>query len=265
LAGFGPEAYNRPVQSPVSIAIETSSRRGGVALGAGEELLEEVVFRAEQRQSVQLVARLDEMLRRRGLKACHVEEVYVSIGPGSFTGLRVGITVARTLAQALEGVRCVAVPTVRAIAHNARELDCPRVGVILDAKYGSIYAAAFERREGRLVPLQPPGILPPERFLQEVPKPVTLLGEGLWYHDLAADGVSLAEEGLWLPTAAGVWHVGRAMASAGQFTPLGQLRPLYLRKPEAVRLWEQRTGGRKPGGRPAPQQGDGGASSQRGG
>jgi len=59
---------------------------------------------------------------------------------------------------------------------------------------------------------------------------------------LAADGVTLADESLWLPDVRALWRVGRALAAEGRFTPAAELTPLYLRKPEAVRLWEQRHG-----------------------
>ena len=230
------------VDHPISIAIETSCRRGGVALGAADTLVESVGFQADRRHAVQLVARLDELLKVRGLAPSDVEEVYVSVGPGSFTGLRVGVTVARTLAQTVEGLKCVAVPCVLAVAENAADLDCERLAVVLDAMFESVYAARFTRRDGQFVPDGEPAIQPADSFIAESPKPVTLIGEGLAYHDLTGDGVTLADESLWLPRADGVWKAGRKLASTSQFIDYQKLQPLYLRKPEAVRLWEQRQG-----------------------
>ncbi len=238
--------YNSlPVDRPVSIAIETSCRRGGVALGAGESLLETATFRSDRRHAVQLVPRLAELLGRAGLKPADLNEVYVSVGPGSFTGLRVGITVARTLAQAVAGLRCVAVPTVEAVAEHAAETDFENLGVVMDAKGETIFAAVFARCGGRVVAKSPPGLIEAGRFVAEAPRPITLIGEGLWYHDLAGEGITLGGEDLWLPTPEGVWRVGRRMAAAGQFIAREHLLPLYLRKPEAVRLWESRRKGQE--------------------
>jgi hypothetical protein len=75
-----------------------------------------------------------------------------------------------------------------------------------------------------------------------VRRPVLLTGEGLDYHDLAGEGVELAEPDVRLPTAEGVWRVGRRLAAAGEFTEYHHLLPIYTRRPEAVRLWEQRHG-----------------------
>lgn len=228
------------MEKPVSIAIETSCRCGGVALGAGDELIEYVGFDADRRHAVQLVGRLNELLNRHGLRAADLEEVYVSIGPGSFTGLRVGITVARTLGQVVEKIRCAAVPTVEAVAENAASAGLKgHLGVVMDAK-DSIYAAVFMANGERAVPECPPGLISVEDFLARAPRPITLLGEGLGYHQISGQDVTVADESFWLPTAEGVWRVGRRMAAAGQFCKFNDLLPLYLRKPEAVRLWEQR-------------------------
>jgi len=226
----------------VSIAIETSCRRGGVALGAGGELVESLDFQAGRRHAVQLVARLDEMLSRRGLAPGDLDQVYVSAGPGSFTGLRVGLTVARALSLTLPGLRCVAVPTVRVVAEAAAPLPGERFAVIMDAKEETVYAAGFVRAGDGIAPDGPPRLVTVRQFLAETARPITLLGEGLGYHDLTGEGVTIADESLWLPTAAALWRVGNRMAAEGRFTPRADLTPLYLRQPEAVRLWERRYG-----------------------
>ena len=92
-----------------SIAIETSCRIGGLALGKGDQLLTVETFDASQRHATILVARLEAMLETANLNPGDLSELYISVGPGSFTGLRVGVTVARTLAQFVAGLRCVAV------------------------------------------------------------------------------------------------------------------------------------------------------------
>ncbi len=258
----------------ISIAIETSCRRGGVALGIGERLADKIDFDAGARHATHLVVRLRELLGRHGLRAADVNEVYVSAGPGSFTGVRVGITVARTLAQAVAALRCVSVPSVSAVAENASALPWRHLGVILDAKDELVYAQLFGRatssdmggghpwpppsdatgdstrrdaaaRDGRraIVPRGEPAVLPFAEFLAAAPKPLLLTGEGLIYHKIAANGeVTLADPSIYYPTAQGVWTVGRRLAGEGAFTEYHRLLPIYARRSEAERLWELRHG-----------------------
>ena len=233
---------------PVSIAIETSCRLGGVALGAGEALLAEVDFDAGSRHAAQLVSRLAGLLAGRGLRPDQLDEVYVSVGPGSFTGTRVAVTVGRMLAQTVPGLRVVAVPTTAAVAQGARELPWQRLGVILDAREGLIYAETFIRPGGPIVAAGPRGVMTPQEYLAVAGRPLALVGEGLTYHAMPDDLV-LAPQALdappHLPSAGNVWRVGRQMAAAGLFTEYHQLEPIYCRKPEALRVWE-RTHGRQP-------------------
>jgi len=228
---------------PVSIAIETSCRLGGVALGAGQVLAAEADFDAASRHAAQLVSRLDAMLTRRQLRPADIDEVYVSVGPGSFTGTRVAVTVARMLAQTVPGLAVVAVPTTHAVAEGARRLDWLRLGVILDARQGLIYAATFSRQGEQIMPDGPEGVMTPDEYLAAAGRPLALIGEGLAYHCLA-DELVLVPRDLaappHLPSAAGVWRVGRRMAAAGMFTEYHQLEPIYCRKPEAVRAWEKK-------------------------
>ncbi len=224
----------------VSIAIETSSRAGGVALGRGGALVRAEAFDAGGRHAVQLLCRLEALLAAEGLRPGDLEEVYISAGPGSFTGLRVGVTVARTLAQAVAGMRCVAVPTALAVAENAAGLAWTHLAVVFDARSGELYAQQFRRGDGEIAPASAPAVMTEAEFLAAAPRPVLLVGEGLAHHDLTADGVEIADAAFHVPTAGGVWRVGRRMAARGQCADYHRLLPIYTRRPEAVRLWEQR-------------------------
>ena len=236
----------------VSIAIETSCRQGSCALGRGEVLLADIAFDASGRHATLLLGHLDAMLKAAGLAASDVREVYVSCGPGSFTGLRVGVTVGRTLAQAVAGLRCVAVPTAAAVAINAAGLDWQRLGVVMDAGDGFIYGTFFTRDGGAIVQAGQSVVAPAGEFAAGLPDDVLLVGEGLRYHQAAlqaalGDKISRvrlapADWPLHLPTAGAVWRVGRQMANAGLFTDYNQLLPIYSRAPEARRLWNLRQG-----------------------
>jgi len=175
-----------------------------------------------------------------GWKPGELDEVYISAGPGSFTGLRIAITVAKTLALAC-GVRLVAVPSLAVIAANAPHAAA-NVGVVLDAKREQVFAGLFERQTSGLVSMLDACLIDPRRFVSRSPKPLLLLGEGLRYHPegLSSPGVELAEESLWWPNAEVVFKLGRELAKAGQFADPAGMTPIYLRVPEAEELWSKR-------------------------
>ncbi len=223
------------------MAIETSSRSGGVALGRGGKLLAARALGPSGRHAGELLPAMDALLRAEGLCPRDVRELYVSVGPGSFTGLRVGVTTARTWGQMLPGLRIVAVPTALAVAEHFIDGDEPHLGVLLAAKEGSAYATRLERRGGALEVLGAPAWATPEQFLAEAPRPITVTGEALEHLDVDwPDGVRLAPREARLPSAEGVWRAGRRLAEQARFTPWNQLLPIYARRPKAVRLWERK-------------------------
>lgn len=220
----------------ISVAIETSCRRGGVALAAGDELLRAEAFDASARHAVQLVWRLSAMLDAAGFRPDDLRGLYVSAGPGSFTGLRIGVTVARTLAQSLPDLRCVAVPTGAAVAENARSLDWKHLAVVMDAREGRVWASLFARRDGLIVSAGTPRVSTPAELLAAWPRPVTVVGEGLAHCKFAGDRVETvgADSPVHLPTAEGVWRVGRRLARDGRFTDPARLLPIYSREPRTT-------------------------------
>jgi len=236
------------------MAIETSCRRGGVALGRGEELIAAAHFSAAARHGTQLVSRLGELLAEAGLGPRDVREVYVSVGPGSFTGTRIGVTVARMLALAVPTVRCVAVSSPLAVAEGARGLPWRNLAVVLDAREGLIHATRFTRRGETIFPAGPGEVMSPEEFLYHSPRPLLLLGEALGHHDLSAEAVTIPQPEATdapphLPVVESVWRVGRRRGRKGEFTEPARLLPVYARKPQALRVWEQKHGidGETPG------------------
>ena len=227
------------MESPVSLAIETSCRTGGVALGRGDELLGAIDFDASCRHAVQLVPRLAELLETASLRPADVDELYVSVGPGSFTGLRVGLAVARTMGQMLSSLRCLAVPTPHAVALRAADLPWETLAVVLDARDARVYVSMFARAAGLIVPQGEPRLVEVAEFLADVQRPITLTGEGLAYHDCAGPEISIAPGELHFPTAQAVWRVGRQMARDGQYVDYSKLTPIYAKPPEVLRLEDQ--------------------------
>src|SRR5438876_1427031 len=128
---------------PRALAIETSGRVGSVALVDDNGAIEEEQFPHGLQHAAGLIPLIDKLCEARGWKASDLQEVYVSAGPGSFTGLRIGITLAKTLAFAT-GMKLLAVPTMRVLVENA-PAEARHVIVVLDAKREQIFTASFEK------------------------------------------------------------------------------------------------------------------------
>ena len=213
-----------------------------MALAQGEKVLVAESFERNLRHAAELLPAMQRALRRLDWQPSDLDEVYVSAGPGSFTGLRIGITVAKTLAMAC-GVRVVAVGSIEVIAANA-PAQAKNVGVVLDAKRKQVFAGRFERQEGQLITKMSACLTDPGQFVAQSPKPILLLGEGIKYHReaLQSQGVETSEEQLWWPNARAVHKIGWAMARKGDFADVQSLQPIYLRIPEAQEVWEKRQG-----------------------
>ena len=142
----------------LTLGVETSGMTGAVALRRAGQLVESVwLQQAGRRHAQTLIAEVDAMLRRANLTSPQLEVVAVSIGPGSFTGLRVGVVFAKTLAYAI-GSRLAAVDTFRAIA-AASPPDVSEVFVVSDAQRGDLFvghyvvgdSASGPKRQGEIV------------------------------------------------------------------------------------------------------------------
>ncbi|MBN1514146.1 MAG: tRNA (adenosine(37)-N6)-threonylcarbamoyltransferase complex dimerization subunit type 1 TsaB [Phycisphaerae bacterium] len=228
-----------------NLAIETSGRVGSVALGRGPDVLEVRTFTTTLRHAVELLPTIDETCRTHAVPGRSITQVYVSGGPGSFTGLRIGISFARGMALAA-GSGMVRVPTLDVVAQNALDLPDPppSVVVMLDAKRGNVFAAAFALHDGRYVAATSPAERRPDEFFASLPPRCAALGEGVAYHREAVARAKLhvLPEVLNRARAETVYRLGHDRAERGDFTEPAGMVPLYVRRPEAEEVWEKRRG-----------------------
>jgi tRNA threonylcarbamoyladenosine biosynthesis protein TsaB len=230
------------------LAIETSSRWGSAAVGSLAGPVATGELPEPMSHARDFAALVQNLLERVHWPAASLTHVFVSVGPGSFTGLRIGVTLARTLAWPLS-VRIVAVPTLDALARNALQADPvpERVAVLLDAKRSQVYAGAYETGPESLSRIAGPSLERPAEFLASLPRPLAVMGEGVGHHQSAIDssGVTVLDPRLSRPEARNVFALGLQLAHTGHSTSSGDLLPLYIRRPEAEEKWEKRhpTGG----------------------
>ena len=239
------------------LALETATRAGSVALLAGDRFVGEREFDSREEG---VVAACDRLLGEAGLGAHELDGIAASVGPGSFTGVRIGVAAAQGIALAA-GIPTVAVGTLEGMAWLARESDWGMQGAFLlpsvDARRAEVYAALY-----RVVAETDPELLwGPEaiscvtladRFAEALPRG-GMVAAGV----LAGDGAALLaplfpESGGWSrptplarPSARGIARAGAKRLAAGEGVGPEGLQPVYLRKSDAEIQREKRL---SPGG-----------------
>ena len=228
---------------PRALAIETSGRIGSVALVDETGAIEEREFPHGLQHAAGLIPLIDQLCSGRGWTPSDLREVYVSAGPGSFTGLRIGITLAKTLAF-VTGAKLVAVQTMRVLVANA-PAEARHVIIVLDAKRDQIFTARFERIEQRWVEQEAPHLDTLAAMLSRSPRPIHLVGEGILFHQQhipsGADDIVITKPEAWRARASVVAGIGAEMARAGEFVDPFVLEPIYVRIPEAQEKLEKRS------------------------
>jgi tRNA threonylcarbamoyladenosine biosynthesis protein TsaB len=247
------------------LAIETSGSLGGVALaeatspGGPLRGVEEVRLTEGLRHARDLILTMKSACDRAGWAARKLDVLALSIGPGSFTGLRVAVTAAKFVAWDT-GARIVAVPSLRAMVENV-PASCPRAAVLLDAKRGGLFASVFQRRHAppgpddlTLLdefdePLGPVMIEPAElvRRLETMPAagfaappPALFLGPGVTKASEAIAGFDVAPCDAWDIRPSVIARLGYELHLLGRHADPLRLEPLYLRPPEAQEVWDKR-------------------------
>ncbi|MEM0915630.1 MAG: tRNA (adenosine(37)-N6)-threonylcarbamoyltransferase complex dimerization subunit type 1 TsaB [Planctomycetota bacterium] len=224
----------------IALAIETSQRQASIALGRGDELIASCELPQLKRHNLELMPTIDALMRDHGMGPGDLREVYVSVGPGSFTGLRVAVATGKLLALALPAIKLVAVPTLDVLAAQA-PAEVEHVAVCLNTKKDTVYAATYGTADkaGFRRPFATPtlGTLPD--LLADAPPGTALLGDPL---PEVPDGVAVLGPTLARPRAETVYRLGRRLAAAGEYVDPHALMPIYAREPEAVSLWKQRHG-----------------------
>ena len=209
---------------------------GGVALVGADGLVAEYTLHIEVTYSERLLPAIDRVLADARLTIADVGGIAVAMGPGSFTGLRIGLSTAKGLAAA-SGTPLVGVPTLRALAWGLP--FCPHpICPILDARKGEVYGAVFQWDGGELVQIMEDVALPPQLLAERITGPTVLLGEGVaTYGEFLAE--ALGRRAIFLPAPlrgprpAAVAALGRHRLLRGERDDPVALVPRYLRPSEA--------------------------------
>ena len=223
----------------ILLALDTTGPNGSAALLEERRVVAEDRFEAQLNHSEKLLASLDRLLKNAGREIREVDGFAVAAGPGSFTGIRIGLATAKALAFA-SGRPVAAVSSLEALALKLRGasepagLLCP----VTDAKKGEVYAALFEAGAEGLVEIIPQAAWTPDGFLARLPstRVIHFIGTGLEVcgekiRSNLGERAKFSERSLFIAPEVGLLGFDRLRAGKG--VPAADVRPLYLRRSQA--------------------------------
>lgn len=220
------------------LALESSAASASAALTEDDRLIAQSFQNCGLTHSRTLLPMAESLLANCGIPLATVDGFAVAAGPGSFTGIRIGVATVKGLAFGLERP-CVGVSTLEAMARGLEGLD-GEICCVMDARAGQVYNARFTLERGALLRLCPDRAVPLDALAQEIgATPQILVGDGarLCYTKLSegCPGLRLAPPHLLYPTGYGVARAALPLFEAGKAVSAQELDAKYLRAPQAER------------------------------
>ncbi|MGF1577731.1 MAG: tRNA (adenosine(37)-N6)-threonylcarbamoyltransferase complex dimerization subunit type 1 TsaB [Gemmataceae bacterium] len=224
--------------SPTTLLFETSSRQGFVAIAVGSDVVGEIPLNESRRHACDLAPATQKLLRTHNFKAKDVCALFVSQGPGSYTGLRVGIMSAKAFAYAT-GCRILGISTFAALAEQAPAAACT-IETFADAQQDRVYVQRFERDElGVPKPTSELRILAFEEWRVRRNGVRWLMGLGLrGKESRLPTNVHLVDQASWRPKPKSLLTVGLRRLGANDVDDLYSLEPTYHRPSAAEEQWD---------------------------
>ncbi len=225
-------------QDPVLFCLDTATAYCCLALLRGPRTVFSLAFTPPGGHSAHLMQAVDAMEKLSGVPRGEWSAVAVSRGPGSFTGLRIGLATAKALSLGL-GIPLYGVPTLEALAARTAATGADPVCPLLDARKGQVFAALYRRaRSGGLREVLPPAAVEPARLPELIPGEATFTGDGAdRYLDVLrasyGRGLRLAPPPLRRPDAAETGLLALPRLARGEPSELSTLVPLYVRASDA--------------------------------
>ncbi|MDP6360647.1 MAG: tRNA (adenosine(37)-N6)-threonylcarbamoyltransferase complex dimerization subunit type 1 TsaB [Planctomycetota bacterium] len=218
-----------------TLAIETSCAAGSVCLSEGEEIVQERYLGDGMIHGRELIPAVRDVMKDQCWSPTELELIAVSLGPGSFTGLRVGLAAAKTLALTCNA-KLVGVPTLDVMAQNApeeAEFICP----MTDARRKEVNACLFQREGEEIKACWEYRTFLPAELCEELPNGTWLLGDGLKAYEDAfnsSDDFHKLEEDAWHARSKWVARLGYRKCLDGEAADPHSLVPIYLRLPPVM-------------------------------
>ena len=226
------------------LAIETASSQAGCAIGGHEGVLASAHSGINGRHAENISPQIAFIKEQAGINYSELGAIAVDIGPGLFTGLRVGIATAVSIAHALT-LPVIGISSLDLLAFPARWTSRLIVSA-MDARRGELFTALFRRVPGGIQRVRDANVCTAEDLAAEIQtfdESILLVGDGaLRYAEVfeSLGRVELAEQGLAHPSARAMVQLAHARAMREEFVQPWDLEPIYLRKPDAEINWSTR-------------------------
>jgi len=212
------------------LAIETSTKHLGIIIRDEKSILSEYRDKMELRHSQDLIPRIDTLLKNLKLKLTDINAFAISIGPGSFTGLRVGVSTLKAL-NIVTQIPIVAVPTLDVIAENAAG-EGRDICTVIDAKKGNLYTSLYKSRDGGIIRVWDYLLLNLDELAGRIEKETLFIGDGIDRYGTTIKalikGAVFAEMNLWLPDVKVVADLGFDRLKRKEFIDPDTLVPMYI-------------------------------------
>ena len=219
------------------LAVDTTSHFGSVALVEGRKPIAEINYVSPSSHSRQVFRAVDELLNLSGKKFDSLEGLAVAAGPGSFTGIRIGLSLVKALALASDK-RAIGVSALEAMSYKLLWPGVELIVPMVDARKGEIFAGAYTSSDGQLKETVSPGAYDPGDFLDRIPaeKKAYLIGTGVdLYRSLISQKLGsraiITDRSYYLAAEIGI--IGEDLIKKGQGISPAELKPIYLRKSQA--------------------------------
>lgn len=224
------------------LGIETATQRVSVSIGGYEGVIGLFEVTKGRRHAETLVPAIDFVCKQAGIELDEISVVAVDVGPGLFTGMRVGLAAAKAIAQALR-VPMIGITSLDLLAFPCRHTDRVIVPVI-DARKGEVFSAMYRQVPGGIQQVAEPTVGPVEDLVADLmarSQDVLLVGDGAErYRDEIIEGFHCELSGDPHPSASQLVQLAHARALREEWVNPREIEPVYLRAPDAKINWSSR-------------------------
>jgi tRNA threonylcarbamoyladenosine biosynthesis protein TsaB len=226
------------------LGISTSTRQAGCAIGGHEGVLAMVQSARGKRHAETLAPSIDVLRHHAQVDLDEIGCIAVDVGPGLFTGLRVGIATAKAMAHALR-VPMIGIASLDLVAFPVRWTHRLVVAAI-DARRGELFMARYKQVPGGIQRLDDYVVCSPDDLASELlatPDDILMVGDGALRYQERFQGivrVEMADQGLAYPSAASLVQLAHPKALREEFVYPSELSPIYMRPPDAAIGWASR-------------------------